>query len=284
MLEPATAPQAESPLPLRNELVDPAALSEDAREALVDALFVAHEQIFAGVSREDFAAYVVHSAAERTRIQVMRAGERVVGYMAVHTFVFEIDGEQYVVLRAENGKLPAYRRSPNGNLLAVEVARACLRYPFARKGFLACPVHPAAYLALARVAPEVYPHPERPTPRAVETIMARLGRHFHMQPVSPPRPGVREVGWITREGEADRLRWTLRRDSLTEFYLRRNPHYGRGQGLMTFAPVGPGRLVVGVLSLIRRYIERRTARLRQLAPEPRSLPGLREPDTASAEI
>lgn len=258
--------------PLERSVVDPEALDDVGRQALIDELYAAHAQIFDGVSKAAFAAYVVDSPAQRTRIEIYRARGRVVGYQAVHTFVRTVAGQRWVVVRAEMGKLPAYRRDANGRLMIAEVLRACLRYPGARKAFLGCLVHPSAYLALARVAPEIYPRPEAPTPAPIARVMAELAASFGLERVEEAgEHDRREVGWITRESLADRRAWAARADAEARFYLRANPGYREGQGLVTFVPISPRAFVEGSARHVIRSSHRRLQRVRVRAGLGRAL-------------
>ena len=114
---------------LRSEIIDPKTLEPKAKRELIAELYATHCQIFEGVSETDFAAYVVDSPAERTRIEIYRDAGRIVGYFAVHTFVRRVAGHQWVVLRAESGKLPSYRRGAKGALMVTEALRACKALP-----------------------------------------------------------------------------------------------------------------------------------------------------------
>lgn len=237
-------------------VVDPRALTRQARDGLIDELYLAHSKIFAGVSRAAFAAYVVDSSADRTRIEVYRYGGEVVGYFAVHTFVRTIGGERWVVIRAEKGKLPRFRRCAKGSLLIAEVLRACVLHPRASKAFLGCFVHPSAYLALGHVAPEMYPHWERPTPPRIRRVMDSLGEAFGLAVVDPRRPEVRRVGWVTRDTASDRASWARRRDPMTRHFLRTNPGYREGQGLLILAPIRLRHFVEGVVRHAHRVVRR----------------------------
>ncbi|PRQ08088.1 hypothetical protein [Enhygromyxa salina] len=247
---------------IRSEVIDPHRLPSSRKQALIDDLYATHAAIFTGVSRERFVAYVIDSLADRTRIAVYRAGGQVVGYLAVHTFVREIEGQQWVVVRGETGKLPAYRRAALGGLMISEVLRVCVRYPGANKVFLGCFVHPSAYLALAHVAPEIYPHWDQPTPTQTRSVMDRLAVEFGLEPVDGARPGVCGVGWITRESEAERAAWTARCDPMARLFLRENPDYNQGTGLLTLVPISFAGLVTGTLRHVGRECRRRLARMR----------------------
>ncbi|KIG13052.1 hypothetical protein DB30_00589 [Enhygromyxa salina] len=250
---------------LRNTTINPDALTPAAKLRLIDELHATHTKMFDGVSKRAFADHVVNSPADRTRIQIFRAGDRLVGYLAVHTFARIIAGERWVVVRGETGKLPAYRRRANGNLLISEILRACLRHPRARKAFLGCFVHPSAYVALAHVAPQIYPHWDEPTDPEIHAVMARLADEFGLEPAEAGRQGVRNVGWITRETQAERDSWARRDDPMTRLFMTQNPSYAAGHGLLVLVPLHLRNLVGGVSLHVHRELCRRLRGVRSNA-------------------
>lgn len=241
-------------------IIDPKTLTPAATQQLTNELYATHIQVFDGVSKSDFANYVINSPAERTRIQVYRDGPRVIGYLAVHTFVRTIQGQRWVVVRAEAGKLPAYRRAAQGTLLIAEVLRICLRYPRAHKAMLGCFVHPSAYVAIGHVAPQIYPHWREPTPANVQIAMTQLASDFGLAPVDHDRAGVRNVGWITRETQADRDSWARRLDPMTRTFCEQNPGYQLGHGLVVLLPISMLTLIDSSLRHLRRELGRRFAK------------------------
>ncbi|MCA9704607.1 MAG: hypothetical protein KDK70_02020 [Myxococcales bacterium] len=253
--------------PLTQQIIDPHALSEAARERLTDELFAAHERIFAGVDREAFSAYVVCSPARRTRIQVFRAGDQVVGYAAFHVFECAVAGRRSRVLRAEVGLLPAYRRGTRfGWFITREALRAVLGSPGTPVWGLSCATNPATYRTIARHADMVWPHWERPTPPHVEHLMGELAAQFGLRPVEE-RPGVYHVGWRTRQDEAEALGWQQSTHPAARLYVDRNPGYVDGHGLLLLVPVSGLGMVRACLRLLHHALQRRRRRPSQaLAP------------------
>ncbi|MEM9460683.1 MAG: hypothetical protein AAGF11_41320 [Myxococcota bacterium] len=114
---------------LTEEIINPQALSSTERERLADELYTAHQRIFEGVEREPFVAYVIDTPAVRTRIQVFRTGGLVVGYAAFHAFERSVGGRRALVLRAEVGLLPTYRRRTRDQRQLLLPARRQLVLP-----------------------------------------------------------------------------------------------------------------------------------------------------------
>ena len=258
---------------IKREIIDPKTLSPAAKSSLIDELHATHAAIFDGVSKADFGKYVVNSPAERTRIEVYRAEGRIVGYFAVHTFVRTIEGRQWVVVRAESGKLPSHRHGARARLMIGEVLRVCARYPRARKAFLGCFVHPSAYVVMGHVAPTMYPHWSKPTPAPVSSLMAGLADEFGLAKVpDATHEGVRSVGWITREDERSRRSWVQRECEMSSFYINANPGYVEGHGLLILVPIDFATLIEGSARQLRRSLRRTYDALRSSIrrPAPRS--------------
>lgn len=223
---------------VRDEVIDPKTLSEEAVEALIARLYGVHEEIFAGVSLEEFARYVVRSKAERTTIQVSYGpGDELAGYIAMHAFRCSFRGEPCTVLRAEAGLRRAYRGDGGpGAFFASQVVKTRLEATGALY-YLGCLVHPSSYMALARGAQVIWPSPGQPVPEDVHEFMVNLGDQFHLPRVDPERPLVREVGWITRDTEGEREYWLNCQITTSRFYVEQNPGFVRGHGLLTLIPL-----------------------------------------------
>lgn len=249
--------------------VDPTTLSPSARDQLARDLFAVQDQIFAGVSFDEFRGYMVDSPAQRTRIQCFRDAETraVVGYAATHVFTLEVAGETVDLMRAEVGLLPAWRgQSVAGTLLLTEGARLAARSMVRPAFFLACPVHPASYLAAARGSQHLWPRPERTTPPEVQFVMDQLDATIGLtRPVDAVGAGVRKVGWTTRQDAAEQAYWAERSDDLVRYYVEQNPGYTRGDGLLVVAPVSLTSVVDAASTLARRQWARMYKRIKSPA-------------------
>lgn len=222
----------------RNETVDPSTLTPAQRDDLVTSLYAVHSEIFDGVSRDQFAQYVINSPAKRTRIQLSYADSgELVGYLAMHAFRPMLQGKECTVLRAEAGLRRAYRGSSSTAGFAVA---NLLKTRWDMSGplfYLGCLVHPSSYSIFANNAPAVWPAPGVEIPAELHDLMMRLGEEFHLEMVDPARPLLRKVGWITRDSEAERRYWQSSDLPAVRFYLEQNPGYVQGHGLLTLLPL-----------------------------------------------
>ncbi len=243
--------------------IDPATLDETRREALIDRLYDVQRDVFEGVSREQLARYVVNSTAERTALRVYsdQVG-RPVGYLAIHYFERPLGDATALVIRAEAGFRREYRGRSCAHLFGFRhMVRRALRW---RKGpvyLLSCPVHPAMYMVLARVARSIYPHWSRPTPSALERLLAQLADEFGLDAVAGADPWVRQVGWTTRESSRERAHWRRHPSPAVRYYLARNPGYGEGRGMLTLVPGTLSNILGALPRLLARPLLRRLRRV-----------------------
>lgn len=244
--------------------LDPATLDAAGRAALIDRIYPVHCEIFAGVSRADFGAYVVDSPAQRTRIQVFRAEDgRIVGYVATHVFLVDAGGEAVAVLRSEAGLLREARgQTVAGRLLLTEALGMRLRHPRRRCCFLACPIHPASYFVLARTSPAVWPRPGVPTPSHVQSLMDGLDGALCLEAPTGSVGEVRKVGWVTRQTPAEAASWAAHGSPLVRYYHDQNPGYTDGAGLRVVAPIGLATVATAAGAFLRRQGRRLLDRVR----------------------
>lgn len=230
---------------LVTETIVPSALDAGARGRLADELYEAHCLIFEGVDKETFVKYVVESKAQYTWIQTHRNGEgRIVGYGAAHVFEKRLAGEDVAIFRGESGMVRDYRGG--GKNIALGIDRV-VRYMWAHPGrplyYLGALVHPSGYLQLTRYADRVWPNPDCSIPVDLAALMEELGRDFGLERVAPATPLVRKVGWVTRDEATDSNHWKDHASPAVQFFLRENPGYLQGNGLLTLVPITLGGVV-----------------------------------------
>ena len=245
------------------EIIDPTRMPLAQRDIVFRRLYRVHQQIFAGVSIENFITYLVRPDALRTRIQIYRneAGG-IVGYCAVHLFERELDGRTVGVIRAEAGLLPGYRgTSATLWFGGSEALRYKGLHPLRMTVLFATPVHPSSYHMLSKYLWRSYPYPGRKTPLWVQRLLEMLADNSGSEPVDPADPLLRDVGWVTRETAADHENWRLSPELDIQYYLRRNPGYVYGTGLAMIAPLSLGNLMMSATQYLSHLVFRGLRRL-----------------------
>jgi hypothetical protein len=246
------------------ELVTPRALDPIARTQLEDELYDLHRRIFRGVDKASFIKYVIDSKAEHTWIQLYRGdGGELGGYLAVHIHEREIGGKTIALVRGEVGTLRKYR---GANILVGFFAERVIRYlaahPLRPLYFLGSLVHPSSYGQFVRYADDaVWPREGVETPADLLELLGTLGDVFGLDRVDPANALVRKVGWQTIDSPGDRAYWERCDRPGVQFFLRENPGYVDGHGLLTLVPLTAGTVTRGLARYARARTERRARRL-----------------------
>lgn len=242
------------------DTIDLSTLSADERSRLARELYGLHSEIFVGVDLDAFDRYVFQSPARESALRVYRdeAGEPV-GYFVAHVYEPRFRGRPVAVCRGEVG----FRSGARGkNVIAAFALGVALRYklrhPTRPLYYLGALVHPSSYAQLTRYADRVYPSPATPTTPVVEAeLLASLSEHFGLSAVEPGRPWVRKIGWTTRVTAEERRYWQEHESPAVRFFLRENPGYDRGEGLLTLAPLTMGGLVRMAARFVGSKLSRR---------------------------
>ncbi len=245
------------------EVVTPRTLDATARRRFEDDLYDLHGRIFRGVDRASFVEYVIDSKAEHTWIQLYRGEDGALGgYLAVHIYEREIDGRMTALVRCETGTLREHR---GANALFGFFVERVLRYLAAHPRrplyFLGSLVHPSSYAQLVRYTDDVWPREGVETPAEVRSLLEALGDAFGLDRVAPANALVRKVGWQTIDSRNDRAYWERCDRPGVQFFLRENPGYEDGHGLLTLAPITLGIVARGVTRYMVGQSERRVRKL-----------------------
>lgn len=74
--------------------------------------------------------------------------------------------------------------------------------------------------------------------------MYELADTFGEPRVDPDDPAIRQVGWITRDSEDETAFWHASDKADVQLFLRLNPGYREGHGLVTLVPLTLGNLIL----------------------------------------
>ncbi len=231
------------------EVVNPVELRPEHRDVFLRDLYSVHEKIFSGVSMEEFTYYLVRPDAVRTRIQIYRNEAGVlVGYCAVHVFERRSKWLCHAVLRAEAGLLPAYRGTASTLWFgAKEAFRYKLIHPQRSVVFFAMPVHPSSFHLVSKYFWRCYPLAHRQIPKRWHSLLLDLAQTSGVDSADQNDPLVRKVGWITRDSQSEVENWRKSPFKDVQYYISRNPHYSKGNGLAMIAPLSAANLTVSLI-------------------------------------
>jgi hypothetical protein len=237
-------------------------MSIDEKESFSDSLYQLHSNIFDGVDRASFASYVVDSPAEWTRIRIYKNRvDEWIGYCAVHRFRKLIFDRPYVIFRAEAGILREYRgRSITLWFGFKEAIRYRIKHPFCELFYLGSFVHPSVLYMFSRYFSEYYPRADTPIPKKIKVFILELANIFHLKPVDEQDVLVRQVGWITKESTEDRCFWQKHTNPVVKFYIKKNPGYVNGNGLLTLVPFTFRNIFMSLVRFMKIKLVRRISR------------------------
>lgn len=251
-----------SSTPRGSDVIDPSRLSIDEKESFIDSLYQLHSRIFDGVERTNFISYVVDSPADWTRIKIFKnCMNEWIGYCAVHRFNKLIFDRPCVIIRAEAGILREYRgRSQTVWFGLNEAIKYRIKHPFCALYYLGSFVHPSVLYMFSRYFSEYYPRSDTPIPERIKVFMLELANVFHIEPVVGQNVLVRQVGWITKESTEDRDFWQNYSHPIVKFYIKTNPGYVSGNGLLTLVPLTFGNIFMSLIRFIKNKLVRRFSR------------------------
>ena len=218
--------------------INPKNLNHQQKESLVKELYAIHNTIFDGTTEHHFRKYVIDSEAEVTKVRLYKSGEQIIGYSALHFFETHPNGKKCTIIRGETGFLPQFRRKGIlVNSTIFEPVKYKILNPFRKTYVFGSFVHPAMYLTLAKFCWKMYPHPRREIPRKYQKMMLDFANRYNLPEVPSCSPFVRRVGWICREEESEKSRWSKTENTIARYYVETNPDYTLGNGLLILTPV-----------------------------------------------
>jgi hypothetical protein len=234
-------------------------LTDAERSQLVALLFPVHQRIFDGSTSQSFKQQVLQCNADYSylRVRLNRLGEAI-GYCTVHFFHIDQGERPASIMRSQAGLLPEYRR---GNSVTPFILRTILgyrlRHPRRRLSFFATLIHPSSYLLCDKYARQFWPRPSSTLPAESWRLLRHCLLRFGYQASHEATPQVVSVGLRTLDRDSDRAFWQRSDKPAVRFFLRNNPGYADGHGLVTLMPLTLSNLFTVATRLLHDRIQRR---------------------------
>lgn len=250
---------------LTSQVYRPGRLDPAARRALIDAIYPLHRQVFAGIDRAEFEAYVLEPGTPHRWLVVVRAGDSAVGYSTVHVRDLVVNGAPIRLVRGAGGLLPAHRKQ-GAPILSRFVAARCSWAMLTAQGrptwFAGAIMSPASHRMVATMLSGMSPRPERPPSPEMTHLLHGVADAIGMPPSITGDPGVRRAGWTVHFSDAARARIAASTDPTTRYFLKRNPHFADGEGIVFLAPVTVRQIASTVVQIGADQLSRRLRRAR----------------------
>jgi hypothetical protein len=163
-----------------------------------------------------------------------------------------------LIIRAEAGILREYRgRSITLWFGFKEALKYRIKHPLCDLYYLGSFVHPSVLYMFSRYFSEYYPRADTPIPNKIRAFMLELAKGFHLEPVDEQDVLVRQVGWITKESSEDRGFWLGHTNPIVKYYIKTNPGYVRGNGLLTLVPLTFRNIFMSLVRFVKNKLVRR---------------------------
>lgn len=228
-----------------HETIDPHALAEEERRALLCRLYKVHRRIFDGLEKDEFEEMIIRPSAKWTRLRIFANAKRQdVGFCAVHLFEVVLGPKHLGVFRVEAGICRDFRGEGQAlRFCFQEILRHKLHHPFEETYLFCTLLHPSSYRLVAKYFYSCYPHPAVRTPEGVSSLMEELAEAFGEKPAEGGGASIRQTGAMTRDTAEETALWEGSGEQAVRFFLEKNPGYGRGHGLVTLVPLSPGNML-----------------------------------------
>ena len=223
-----------------SEIIDPGCLGKEEKRRFIRELYEVHRQIFQSADIIEFSNYILRPDALRTRVKIFRNYQQeLVGYYAIHLFEIRIrDAEITAIFRAEAGLLRVYRRKQSTLSFAfAEYCRYKCLHPGRKAYYLGTLVHPSSYHSIFRHCFDIYPSYKNETPPDILRFMCDIARTLRIRPACGDNPLIVHVGWKVQNDREDLAFWSHCNKPDVKFFLKTNPSYREGDGLLTLVPI-----------------------------------------------
>lgn len=238
--------------------IQPQRLSGTERDQLTNSLYEVHCQIFDGVDKETFRSYVIEPDTVTTRIFLIQTDQKeTVGYLTFQVYQPEVLRKGKIkrpyVFRTEIGIRQEYRGRANYNrVLFREALKFCLRKGMPEAYYMATPINPLAYFLACRSIDCIYPQPHLATPAKILSVMNELSATL----TTPASGQAHKVGWIAQMPPAQERRMRRSDNPWFQFFIRHNPDFHKGYGMMWLAPATPGNALRTGIKILKQHMKR----------------------------
>ncbi|MDH5301759.1 MAG: hypothetical protein OEW58_10395 [Gammaproteobacteria bacterium] len=224
------------------------------RDRLVDRFYALFQKIFEGVSKEKVKKSVFETAAEDIRIRFFQDEMRNdIGFCVLYRYQINFAGKNYTVFRSDAGMMEMHRRRLTTlSFGLLQVLSYKFRHPFKPVFYFESLVHPSSYHLFYRYFRRMFPSPKQAMPEQYRELRDACFESFKMSPALSGSADAMHSGWITR-GKVDEVEyWQSLRYPDVDFFIKHNPGFPQGDGLLVILPVTFGNLFYCAFMLTKR--------------------------------
>ena len=227
------------------------------RDRLVDRFYALFQKIFTGDSKEKIKKSVFETAAEDIRIRFFQDDlKNDIGFCVLYRYQIDIVGKDYSVFRSDAGMMETHRRRLTTlSFGLLQVLRYKLRHPFKPVFYFESLVHPSSYHLFYKYFRWMFPSPKRVIPEKYRELRDACFDRFKMTPALSGSADATHSGWITRSMVNEIEYWQSLRYPDVDFFIKHNPGFPQGDGLLIILPVTFGNLLYCAFMLMKRSLK-----------------------------
>lgn len=230
-------------------------LSEKELDNLRPELYKLCQQIFDHVPIKEFKYYVTDSQADKTYLRLYyNSDQELVGFFALHVFDLKEEKRKTLVFRAQAGLIQEYRRSRiNMYFSLFIILRYRIAHPFSKIYCFLAILSPSMYGVIAKYLKHCTPRYDSKATDHEKKLIARLKKKFNFEKEGSTEFWISPNNWISRSSDNETSFWQNSTNPHIQFYLRNNPEYYKGSGLMTLVPFSWKNIIFSSLK-VSQYI------------------------------
>lgn len=203
-------------------------------EELLDLVYPVVAKIFI-IERTQLRKSIFHQNTTNTNLYLFYNEKELVGINLVNIYEYNYKGDDYSFFRFLSGILPLYRGQSNVQKVGfVEAFKYAALNPLRKIYYLGPLIHPSSYAAACKVSSKVYPSLRNTIPQYYFELMVTVADVLGLERVEGEVEIVRDIKIKTIENESDK---PIRISKRADYFLKLNPNYKKGYGLITLAPM-----------------------------------------------
>lgn len=213
-------------------------LDTTEKNSLRTELFDLCGKIFANITYDEFCHYITDSKARKTYLRLFyNSDSTIVGFFALHIFDIENAGKNNLIFRAQTGLLPHYRRSRANMYFSLFII---LKYrilnPLTSIYCFLAVLSPSMYHVLAKNLAIVIPSYKREPSQQTLSLVNTLKQAFGFDKEEEGSMWTAHVNWISIASDDELSYWNKSESRHIKYYLKNNPEFRKGTGLITLIP------------------------------------------------
>lgn len=245
---------------MQRRIYDTKKLSPQQLDSLVNELHPLTSLFFKNISEEVFRTIVLVPEKAESKLYVYQEEGKIVGFHAIHWSKAKVLNRVAFIFRQQALFLPEIKGQSSiirDTLNTIVYTK--LKYPFRSIFGFYLVLNPISYHLLDKYAAIYYPNHAQPLSHSLETTIEQLAEAFDLTQKYENQSCVRRVALQETREYNERTMAKKANSPAVQFFLKYNPEYYKGYGLLALTPYNLSNLVAMTFRLIRYKMKKRFA-------------------------